>query len=143
MINENIKIDITDTKEIKQFLLSINYFITNFEKAKSEIKNKIYIENEKQSDYLHEIELGELDDFELLDVAKKLKEVRKTRRIYKDKMEIMKEIEPYITKFITKGMLAETKGMIEKIDKLTKSLANQKYNAKIIKDLKCVNCKGE
>ncbi|MBR3697571.1 MAG: hypothetical protein IKM97_04865 [Clostridia bacterium] len=131
-------LDITNTNDVKTLMLDVIYFIENYGNIKNEIKNKIYIENGKQDDYLHEIELAKLNGIELMQVSKKLKEVRINRRIYKDKLELLEKLNPYVSKFITKGILAESKILIENIDRLVDNQNTRQYTPRVIKDLKCV-----
>ena len=73
-------VDITDSEEVKELILQMIKFVGSFEDIKKDIENKIYIEEGKQIDYLHELELGNLNSIDMMKVAKKLKEVRRDRR---------------------------------------------------------------
>lgn len=134
-------LDITNTNDIKDLISDIIYFVENYDSAKKEIEHKIYIENGKQDDYLHEIELARLNGIEVMQVAKKLKEVRINRRIYKDKLEMLNTANSYVSKFITKGVLSESKTLIENIDRVTENQNTRQYNPRVIQDLKCTKKK--
>lgn len=134
-------LDITNTDDIKTLMSDVIYFVENYDATKKDLENKIYIENGKQDDYLHEIELARLNGIEVMQVAKKLKEVRINRRIYKDKLESLNAANSYVSKFITKGVLAESKTLIEYIDRVTENQKTRQYNPRVIKDLKCAKKK--
>lgn len=48
-----------------------------------------------QQDYLHHLELDDIDDEELLETARKLREIRKMRRAHKDTIEILQPLMDY------------------------------------------------
>lgn len=136
-------LDITNTNDIKNLISNIIYFVENYDTAKKDMEHKIYIENGKQDDYLHEIELAKLSGIELMQTSKKLKEVRINRRIYKDKLELLNAANSYVSKFITKGVLSESKTLIENIDKVTENQNTRQYTPRVIKELKCAKKKGD
>ena len=65
------------------------------------------------------------------------------RRIIKDKIELINTIKPYTSKFITKGICAETDITIKNIETLKGNQESRQYTPRIIKDLKCAKKKKE
>lgn len=74
---------------------------------------------------------------------KKLEKVLQERRIIKDKIDLINTIKPYTSKFITKGICAETDATIKNIETLKSNQENRKYTPRILKDLKCAKVKKE
>ena len=67
-----------------------------------------------------------------------LEKVLQERRILKDKIDFINTIKPYVNKFITKGMSAETKQTIDNINRLKNNQETRVYTPRVIKNLKCV-----
>ena len=86
---------------------------------------------------LHEIELSDLNIGERASIYKKLKTVLQERRVIKDKIDLINTIKPYESKFITKGICAETDATIKNIETLRNNQENRKYTPRILKNLKC------
>ena len=74
-------------------------------------------------------------------IAKKLKNVRKERREFKNQLEVVNTLKGYTDRYITKGILAETKQVLENLDTLKKNQETRVYTPRVIKDLKCVKRK--
>ncbi len=64
---------IDNIDEIEKFVEEMNYFFTNIEKTNSNLKNELRTKELEQDDLLHEIELSNLNAFELTKVAGRLK----------------------------------------------------------------------
>ena len=68
---------------------------------------------------------------------KRLEKVLQERRVIKDKIDLISTIKPYTSKFITKGICAETDATIKNIETLKRNQENRQYTPRILKDLKC------
>lgn len=128
-------------EEVKVLLQDIEKLFMNLEDYKKELENQISIKEAEQSDYLHELELGNLNGIEIMKTSKKLIETRKERRILKDKLEVIKTLKGYTDKFILKGIIAETRQAISNIDTLKSNVESREYTPKVIKQLKCAKKK--
>ena len=62
---------IDNIDEIEKFVEEMNYFFTNIERTNSDLKNELRTKELEQDDLLHEIELSNLNAFELTKVAEK------------------------------------------------------------------------
>ena len=60
-----------------------------------------------------------------------------------NKIDLINTIKPYASKFITKGICAETDTTIKNIETLKSNQENRQYTPRIIKDLKCAKKKKE
>lgn len=134
---------IDNMEEVKTLLLEIDNLFTNLDDLKKDIENKICIKEAEQEDYLHELELAKLNGIEIMKVSQSLINVRKERRCIKDKIDLINTIKPYASKFITKGICAETDTTIKNIETLKSNQENRQYTPRIIKDLKCAKKKKE
>ena len=130
-----MKID--NVSEVKETLSNIKTLFEDIDDLKKELERKIKQKEAEQDDYLHEIELGNLNGIDLVRAARKLKEIRKERRIFKDKLELINTLKGYTDKFITKGIIADTNQVISNIDSLLKNQENRYYTPKVAKNLKC------
>lgn len=86
---------------------------------------------------MHEIELGNLNGIQLTGVAKDLKQTRKERRVFKDKLELINTLKGYTDKYITKGIVGDTKQAIKNIEMLESNHKTREYVPRIIKNLRC------
>lgn len=134
---------IEDMQQSLELLENIKYFFYNTEeiekKLNSDLRNKEY----ERDDLLHEIELSKLNAIEIMAVYKKLEKVLQERRIIKDKIDLISTIKPYTSKFITKGICAETDVTIKNIETLRRNQENRQYTPRILQDLKCAKKKKE
>lgn len=85
-------------------------------------------------DYLHKLELEETSYSERAKIATALKKVRKERRIYKDKIDVLLELlvindSDFITKF--KNQLRQVLGAVRKAEKKQE---NRIYINKVLKE---------
>lgn len=136
MIIENMQQTIDLLKNIKDFFY-------NIEEIEKKLIAELYNKEGERDDLLHEIELSDLNIGERASTYKKLKKVLQERRIIKDKIEIVNTIKPYTSKFITKGICAETDVTIKNIETLKSNQENRQYTPRVIKDLKCAKKKKE
>lgn len=130
-----MKIDNVD--EVKELLVDIDILFSNLDDIKKELEEKIRQKEAEQEDYLHEIELGNLNGIQLTGVAKDLKQTRKERRVFKDKLELINTLKGYTDKYITKGIVGDTKQAIKNIEMLESNHKTREYVPRIIKNLRC------
>lgn len=134
-----MKIDEID--EIKILLNDIDILFCNLDDKKKELEDKIRQKEAEQEDYLHEIELGNLNGIQLTGVAKELKQTRKERRVFKDKLELINTLKGYTDKYITKGIVGDTKQAIKNIETLENNHKTREYVPRIIQNLRCAKKK--
>ena len=132
---------IDNMEEMKTLLVEIDNIFTNLDEVKKDIENKICIKEAEQEDYLHELELAKLNGIEIMKVAYALIKTRKERRILKNKLELVNTLKGYTDKYITKGIIADTRQAIQNIDTLKSNQETKEYTPRIIKDLKCAKRK--
>lgn len=130
-----MKIDNID--EVKELLVDIDILFSNLDDIKKELEEKIRQKEAEQEDYLHEIELGNLNGIQLTGVAKQLKQTRKERRAFKDKLDLINTLKGYTDKYITKGIIGDTKQAIKNIEMLESNHKTREYVPRIIKNLRC------
>lgn len=136
-----MKID--DIEESKILLLEIEQLFMGLEDTKKELETKIDLKGAEQEDYLHELELAKLNGIEIMKVANALIKTRKERRELKDKLELVNTLKGYTDKYITKGIIADTRQAISNIDTLKSNQETREYTPRVIKDLKCAKKKKE
>ena len=134
-----MKIDNVD--EVKELLVDIDILFSNLDDIKKELEEKIRQKEAEQEDYLHEIELGNLNGIQLTGVAKQLKQTRKERRAFKDKLDLINTLKGYTDKYITKGIIGDTKQAIKNIEMLESNHKTREYVPRIIKNLRCAKKK--
>lgn len=132
-----------NTEDVKKLLADIENLFSNLDEIKINLEKQIKIKEDETTDYLHELELGNLSCFEISKVSKELIRIRKERRIFKDKLELINTIKGYSDKYITKGIITDTKQAIRNIDTLINNHNTRGYVPKVVKDLKCAKKKGE
>lgn len=123
--------------EMKKLLTNMEYFFMNLDDIKKNLEHQITIKEYEQEDYLHELELGNLNAIEVGRVAKKLINTRKERRTFKDKLELVNTLKGYTDKYITKGITGDTKQAIKNIENLENIQNTRSYTPRVVKDLKC------
>lgn len=134
---------IDNMEEVKTLLVEIENVFTNLDELKKDIENKICIKEAEQEDYLHELELAKLNGIEIMKVSNSLIKVRKERRILKNKLELLNTLKGYTDKYITKGIIADTRQAIKNIDTLKSNQEAKEYTPRVIKDLKCAKKRKE
>lgn len=115
----------------------------NLDETEKRLNTELYNKEGERDDLLHEIELSKLNAIERMQTYSRLETVLKERRNIKDKLDLINTIKPYASKFITKGICAETETTIKNIETLKNNQENRQYTPRIIKDLKCAKKKGE
>lgn len=128
---------IDSVEDMKNLLIDIENLFMNLDEKKKCIENEIRIKEAEQEDYLHELELAKLNGIEIMKVANALIKTRKSRRILKDKLELVNTVKGYSDKYINKGIIADTKQVIKNINTLVNNQNTREYTARVIKDLKC------
>ena len=134
---------IENMQQTIDLLNNIKDFFYNIEEIEKKLNKELYNKEGERDDLLHEIELSKLNAIEIMSTYKKLETVLKERRIIKDKIELIKTIKPYTSKFITKGICAETDATIKNIETLKSNQENRQYTPRVLKDLKCAKKKKE
>ena len=134
---------IDNIEKVKILLLEIENLFMNVEDEKKNLEAQIDIKDAETIDYLHELELGNLNGIEIMKVSKALIESRKERRILKNKRELLKILKGYTDIFINKGILSQTRQVIQNIENLEKHFATREYTAHVVKNLKCAKKKKE
>lgn len=132
--------DITQTLDL---LKNIKDFFYNVDKTDKKLRTDLYNKEGERDDLLHEIELSKLNAIEIMNTYKRLEKVLQERRVIKDKIHLIETIKPYVSKFITKGIYAETDTTIKNIETLKSNQENRKYTPRILKDLKCAKKEEE
>lgn len=136
MVIENMQQTIDLLKNIKEFFY-------NIDETEKKLNTELYNKEGERDDLLHEIELSKLNAIERMQTYSRLETVLKERRIIKDKIELINTIKPYTSKFITKGICAETDTTIKNIETLKSNQESRQYTPRVIKDLKCAKKKKE
>lgn len=134
---------IDNIEDAKILLLEIENLFMNLDDIKKKLEQQINIKDDETQDYLHEIELSKLNAFELSKVAVLLRDTRKERRMLKNKLELINTLKGYSDKYITKGILADTKQAIQNIDTLKINQETREYTPRVVKELKCAKKKKE
>lgn len=134
---------IDNIEEMKILLIEIEEVFTNLDDVKKDIENKICIKEAEQEDYLHELELAKLNGIEIMKVANALIKTRKERRILKNKLELINTLKGYTDKYITKGIIADTKQAIQNINTLKSNQEAKEYTPRVLQDLKCAKKRKE
>lgn len=124
-------------EEVKRLLQDIENLFMNLDDYKKELEDQISTKEAEQEDYLHELELGNLNGIEIMRTSKSLIKTRKERRILKDKLDLIKTLKGYVDEYIKKGIVAQTKQAITNIDTLKSNLESKEYTPKVVKELKC------
>ena len=126
-----------ELKEVKDLLLKIYNLFDNTTDMRKHFEDLIKIKDEETQDYLHELELANLNGIEMSKIAKKLKNIRKERRELKNQLEIINTLKGYTDKYVTKGILPETKQVAKNLETLEKNQKTRAYTPRVVKDLKC------
>lgn len=134
---------IENMQQALDLLKNIKEFFYNIDETEKKLNTELYNKEGERDDLLHEIELSKLNAIEIMSTYKKLETVLKERRIIKDKIELINTIKPYTSKFIMKGICAETDTTIKNIETLKSNQESRQYTPRVIKDLKCAKKKKE
>lgn len=134
---------IENMEKTLDLLENIKYFFLHLDETEKKLNTELYNKEGEKDDLLHEIELSKLNAIERMQIYSRLETVLQERRIIKDKIDLINTIKPYTSKFITKGICAETDITIKNIETLKSNQESRQYTPRIIKDLKCAKKKKE
>lgn len=132
---------VENIEDIKTLLTNIEDLFMNLDNVKKTLEDEICRKEAEQEDYLHELELAKLNGIEIMKVSNSLIKTRKNRRILKNKLEVVKTLKGYTDKFINKGIVSETRQVIQNLDTLKSNQEVREYTPRIIKTLKCAKKK--
>ena len=132
---------IEDMQETLDLLQDIKYFFFNLEEIDKKLRTDLYNKEGERDDLLHEIELSKLNAIERMSIYSRLEKVLQERRIVKDKLDLINTLKPYVNKFVTKGIIAETETTMKIIETLKKNQQTRQYTPRVLQDLKCAKKK--
>ena len=130
-------------EEVKKAITDFQSIFTSIYDVKKDLEDQLSIKDDETIDYLHELELGNLNAIEVMATAKKLINSRKERRIIKEKLELIKTTKGFVDNYIVKGIVGDLEQVVENIDTLKRNQENRQYTPRILKDLKCAKKKKE
>lgn len=130
-------------EEVKKVITDFKSIFTSIYDVKKELEDQLSIKDDETTDYLHELELGNLNAIEVMATAKKLINSRKERRILKEKLELIKTTKGFVDNYIVKGIVGDLEQVVENLDTLKRNQENRQYTPRILKDLKCAKKKKE
>lgn len=78
-----------------------------------------------------------------MSIYSRLEKVLQERRIVKDKLDLINTLKPYVNKFVTKGIIAETETTMKIIETLKKNQQTRQYTPRVLQDLKCAKKKNK
>lgn len=128
---------IENIEESKKLLVEVENLFNSLDEVKKGLEKELYIKEDETQDYLHELELGNLNGIDIMKTSKRLIKTRKERRVIKNKLEVLNTLKGYTDKYINKGIITETRQVIKNLDTLEENWKNRSYNAKVVEDLKC------
>lgn len=134
---------IEDMQETLDLLQDIKYFFFNLEEIDKKLRTDLYNKEGERDDLLHEIELSKLNAIERMSIYSRLEKVLQERRIVKDKLDLINTLKPYVNKFVTKGIIAETETTMKIIETLKKNQQTRQYTPRVLQDLKCAKKKNK
>lgn len=126
-----------------EILKNTGTFFATIDDIDKMLNTQLVNKEAERDDLLHEIEMSKLNAIEIMSVYKKLETVLHERREIKDRMLLMSTLKGYGNKYITKGILADTRQAIQNVETLKKNIETRKYTPRILKDLKCAKIKNE
>lgn len=130
-------------EEVKKAIADFKSIFTNIYDVKKDLEDQLSIKDDETTDYLHELELGNLNAIEVMATAKKLINSRKERRIIKEKLELINTTKGFVDNYIVKGIVGELEQVEKNLDTLKRNQENRQYTPRILKDLKCAKKKKE
>lgn len=124
-------------EEARKIINDMTKFFMELDNEQKSTQEVIKIEELKQEDILHEIEMSKLNAIERMVIYAKLERVRKDRRNAKDKLRLINTLKGFADEFIKKGICRELRQAMNNLDNLEAEIAERKYNPRVLKDLKC------
>ena len=122
-------------EEVKKTITEFKSIFTNIYDVKKDLEDQLSIKDDETTDYLHELELGNLNAIEVMATAKKLINSRKERRIIKEKLELINTTKGFVDNYIVIGIVGDLKKKKKNLDTLKRNQANRQYTPRILKDL--------
>jgi len=135
--------NLRDEEKTGIFLNELENFFENIDKELKQIELEIQNKELERDDLLHEIELANLNAIELSSTSRRLRKCLQERRLLKNHREYIHTLKGFSDKFITKGIIADSKQLIKNVENLNRSRVERKYNPRILKDLKVGKLKRE
>lgn len=127
----------------EDFLVNMKQFFEGIDKVKANLEQEINRVELERNDLLHELELAKLNAVEMTQVAKKLRDVLKERRVYKDELAKVMTLKGFTDKYNNKLIVGDIIQVLKNLRTLEKNNKTRKYNPRVIKKLKCVEAKDE
>lgn len=132
-----------DEMTTEEFLVNMKQFFEGIDKVRTNLEQEISKVELERNDLLHELELAKLNAVEMSRVAKKLRDVLKERRIYKDELAKVMTLKGFTDKYNNKLIVGDIIQVLKNLRTLEKNNETRKYTPRIIKNLKCVEAKDE
>ena len=132
-----------DEMTTEEFLVNMKQFFEGIDKVRTNLEQEISKVELERNDLLHELELAKLNAVEMSQVAKKLRDVLKERRIYKDELAKVMTLKGFTDKYNNKLIVGDIIQVLKNLRTLEKNNAERQYNPRIIKDLKCVEVQDD
>lgn len=129
--------NIENIDDVERYLQETKYFFGYLDSERNKLEKELTTKELERDDLLHEIELASLNVVERTRIYSRLEKTLKERRLLKDKIDYVNTLRGYTSKFITKGICAETEQVIQNIEMLKKNKETREYTPRILKDLKC------
>lgn len=111
-------------------------FITNIQSTVRRAEEDLEHLNELTQDYLHALELGDLNYTERAKVATKLAQCRKERRIAKDILEELEEFSAFCDEKESKAYVNKLRENLGKMRAAEKRHKNRFYTPRVAEDMK-------
>ena len=103
-------------EESKKLLVEVENLFNSLDEVKKGLEKELYIKEDETQDYLHELELGNLNGIDIMKTSKRLIKTRKERRVIKNKLEVLNTLKGYTDKYINKGIISETRQAIGELE---------------------------
>ncbi len=130
------------TDEAEKILAKLYDLIMSLSEEEKRLDKELKVQEDITQDLLHEIELGNLNAIERMQVYNQVRKNRKERRKIKDNLNFIGTLKGFERKFIEKGMLAETNQVLKNIEMYKNNLETRTYTPKVLKNLKCTKLEG-
>ncbi len=118
--------NLRDEEKTGVFLNELENFFENIDKELKQIELEIQNKELERDDLLHEIELANLNAIELSSTSRRLRKCLQERRLLKDNREYVYTLKGFSDKFITKGIIADSKQLIKNVENLNRSRIEKK-----------------
>ena len=120
----------------EEFLIQMKVFFEGIDELKKNLEEDISEKELARNDLLHELELGNLDAVEMIQVAKALKEVLKERRKSKDELAKVMTLKGFTDKYNNKLIVGDIIQVIKNLKRLENNQENRSYKPRMIENLK-------